>query len=77
MKYNYSKIKPIYHCEIVIDEKLDLLKKLTIDGRISVDHFSIKGDHVIMVLNNEELDLLKKIGFKIRVAVNILERIDK
>lgn len=76
MKYNHSKIKPIYHSEIVIDGKLDLLKKLTIDGRISVDHFSIKGDHLIMVLNNEEIDLLKKIGFKIRVAVNILERIE-
>ena len=54
MKYNYSKIKSIYHCKIVIDEKLNLLKNLTVEGRISADHFSIKDDHVVMVLNKEE-----------------------
>jgi hypothetical protein len=75
MKSNYSKIKPIYHCKIVIDEKLNLLKNLTVEGRISADHFSIKDDHVVMVLNKEEIDLLKK-GFKVKTAINILERIE-
>jgi hypothetical protein len=48
MNYNYSKIKSIYHCKIVIDEKLNLLKNLTVEGRISADDFSIKDDRVII-----------------------------
>ena len=77
MSYKYENNKPVYHCEIGVDEKLNLLKQMSGDGRISADHFSIKNDRIIMVLDDDEINLLQKNGFKIKRGENILERIDQ
>jgi hypothetical protein len=77
MGYDYNKIIPVYSCEIIVDKpKLDYLKNMSVNGLISSDHFSIKGDRVIMVLKKPEIDMLRKEGFKIKSEKNMLEQVE-
>lgn len=75
---NYHNVRPFYQCEIAVDDpKLSLLRMMGAGGRISADHFSIKDDRVVTILNEDEIDMLLAMGFKIKKGENMLEQTER
>ncbi len=67
--------EPFFRCEVALEEStLPLIKTMTADGRLSVDHFQARGDRLILVLNRREITMLRTLGMKIKVGPDLLKQ---
>jgi hypothetical protein len=67
---------PFYHCEVTLDDEstLSLLRMMGADGRLSADHFLLRGNCAVMALNRHDLKILRHLGLKVSVGQNLLQQ---
>ena len=67
--------QPYYRCEVTLEEStLPLIRMMSADGRLSVDHFMIRDDHLLVVLKRREIAMLRELGMKIKVGQDLLKQ---
>lgn len=67
--------QPFYRCEVALEEStLPLIRMMSADGRLSVDHFMVRDDRLILVLNRQEIAMLREMGMTIKVGQDLLKQ---
>jgi hypothetical protein len=67
--------EPFYRCEVTVDAATEpLLRMMGADGRITADHFMVRGCRAIMVLSRNDVELLRKMGFAVSVGADMIEQ---